>query len=131
MIKIPENEIRVSFARSSGAGGQNVNKTSTKVVIHWSPARSRVLNWFEKSLVLKKLANKINSFGEVVISTERERSQAQNRALAVSRLQALVTKALRVPKNRRPTKPTKGSKVRRLESKKMHSMLKFGRRTFE
>ena len=129
--QIPAAEIRVGFARSSGAGGQNVNKTSTKAVIHWSPGRSRVLNWAEKALIIKKLANKINNFGELVIAAETERSQLQNRALAVSRLQSMVNKALHVPKKRRPTKPTFGSKLRKLEAKKIRSRLKLSRRTVE
>lgn len=131
MIQIPENEIRVSFARSSGAGGQNVNKTSTKATLHWNVNSSRTLNWQEKALIMKKLANKMNFFGEIVIAAESERSQLQNRNAAVSRLQILVNKALRVQKKRRATKPTLGSKLRKQESKKLRSRLKLSRRAVE
>lgn len=128
---IPESEIKVSYARSSGAGGQNVNKTSTKAILHWSVGHSRVLNWDEKNRVRIKLANRLNNNDELVVMSEEERSQPQNRALATDRLQALVKKALQIAKKRRATKPTKASKLRRIETKKIRSQTKRGRRTFE
>lgn len=131
MRVIPTHELRISFARSSGKGGQNVNKTSTKAILHWCVGRSRVLSVEEKARVRVKLANKINWFDEVVIMAEEERSQPQNRATAVARLQALVGKALQVPKKRKATRPTKASKIRRIESKKIRSKVKEGRRFFE
>jgi len=130
-IHIPEREIRVSFARSSGAGGQNVNKTSTKAILHWSVGRSWALTGEEKARVREKLANRINFNDEVVVMSEEERSQPQNRARAVARLQALVSRALQVPKKRRPTRPTKASKLRWIASKIMRSKLKEGRRRVE
>ena len=128
MHHIPENELRVSFARSGGKGGQNVNKTSTKAIVHWSVGKSRVLTWEEKGRVRTKLANRLNNNDEVVVMSEQQRSQPQNRAAAISRLQALVARALRVPKKRKATKPTKASKLKRLESKKLHSRKKTARR---
>ncbi len=130
-IHIPANEIKVSFARSSGAGGQNVNKTSTKATVHWSVDHSHILTPEEKARVRSKLANRISNYGEIVITSEEERSQPQNRILATSRLQTLVTKALHIPKKRQPTRPTKASKLRRIESKKIRSQIKVGRRTIE
>ena len=97
IIYIPITEIQVSFARSSGAGGQNVNKTSTKVIIHWSIKNSHVLDAEQKSRVRMKLINKINNHDEIVIMAEEERSQPKNRALAVARLQDLVNRALYIP----------------------------------
>ena len=128
MHHIPENELRVSFARSGGKGGQNVNKTSTKAIVHWSVGRSRVLSPEEKGRVRAKLANRLNNNDEVVVMSEQQRSQPQNRALAIARLQALVARALRVPKKRKATRPTFASKVRRIESKKLHSRKKKTRR---
>ena len=127
-MQIPESELNISFARSSGAGGQNVNKTSTKVIIHWSVGKSAVLSDIEKIRVREKLANRINNEDELVVMSEEERSQPQNRELAIARLQELVTQALHVPKKRRPTRPTKGSKLRRIEGKKMRSRVKTARR---
>lgn len=130
LVQIPASEIRVSFARSSGAGGQNVNKTSTKVTAHWSISHSQALSPEEKARVRAKLVNKINSKDELVIVSEEERSQSQNRILAIFRLKALVTNALCVPKKRQPTRPTRASKLKRIESKKLRSRVKLGRRTF-
>ncbi len=131
IIYIPITEIQVSFARSSGAGGQNVNKTSTKVIIHWSIKNSHVLDAEQKSRVRMKLINKINNHDEIVIMAEEERSQPKNRALAVARLQDLVNRALYIPKKRCPTRPTLASKERRIEAKKIRSKIKKGRRNLE
>ncbi|OGH92001.1 MAG: hypothetical protein A2534_01055 [Candidatus Magasanikbacteria bacterium RIFOXYD2_FULL_39_9] len=130
-MQIPENELVVTFARSSGAGGQNVNKTSTKVFVHWSVGKSFVLSEEEKNRVRTKLANRINNEDELVIASEEERSQLQNRESAVTRLQELVNEALYVPKVRRATRPTRSSKLKRLESKKIRSQIKTARKSLE
>ncbi len=127
-MQIPESEFTITFARSSGAGGQNVNKTSTKVIIHWPVGKSVVLSDEEKARVREKLVNKINNEDELVITSEEERSQPQNREIAIARLKELVTQALQIPKKRHPTRPTKGSKLRRIEGKKQRSQTKSARR---
>ncbi len=129
-VRIPAHEIKVSFTKSSGAGGQNVNKTATKVIARWSIDASN-MTVEEKARLQNKIANRINSNHEVVVSSDAERSQTQNRVLATARLQNLVSKALSVPKKRRPTRPTKASKLRRLENKKIHSLVKVSRRKIE
>mgnify|MGYP001596543067 CR=1 FL=1 len=86
-MQIPENELNISFARSSGKGGQNVNKTSTKVFIHWPIGKSVGLTDQEKARVREKLANRINNEDELVVMSEEERSQPQNREIAIARLQ--------------------------------------------
>lgn len=128
---IPPDELRISFARSSGAGGQNVNKTSTKVVVHWPIGQSQILTFEEKERIRGKLVNRINNKDEIVVISEEERSQSQNRLLAINRLQFLVSRALQIPKKRKPTRPTKASKLKRLESKKIRSQVKAGRRIME
>lgn len=125
---ISNNEIIITFARSSGAGGQNVNKISSKAILHWSVGKSEIFSDDEKDRIRLKLANKLNNEDEIVIMSEEERSQIQNRELAIERLQKLVNQAIFVPKKRKPTKPTKSSKIKRLESKKMHSKIKIARR---
>jgi ribosome-associated protein len=127
--RLPDDEIRVSFSRSSGAGGQNVNKTSTKVTAHWPVGRSRYLSSEEKARVRTKLANKINRQDELVVMAEAERSQPQNRAAAISHLRELVGRAKRAPKKRRATRPTKASKLRRMAAKKIRARTKAGRRS--
>ena len=128
---IPPDELVITFARSSGKGGQNVNKTSTKVFVHWGIENSTVLTDDEKNRVRTKLANRINNEDELVVFSEEERSQAQNKELAIARLQNLVDEALHVPKIRRATRPTLGSKIRRIESKRMRSQIKTQRRSVE
>lgn len=128
---IPEDELVITFARSSGKGGQNVNKTSTKVFVHWFIENSTVFTDDEKNRIRTKLANRINNQDELVVFSEEERSQAQNRELAIARLQALVQEAMHVPKIRRATKPTWSSKVKRMESKRKHSQIKTSRRNIE
>jgi ribosome-associated protein len=114
-----------------GKGGQNVNKTSTKVFVHWFIENSTVLTDDEKNRIRAKLANRINNQDELVVFSEEERSQAQNKELAIARLQTLVNEAMRVPKIRRATKPTWGSKVKRMESKRKRSQIKTNRRSVE
>jgi len=130
-IYIPSNEIQENFVRSSGAGGQNINKTSTKVVVHWPIGKSHALSSEQKDRVRIKLANRINSSDELVLSSEGQRSQLQNRLRAIANLETLVAKAVVVPKSRRATKPTYSSKLRRLESKKIRSKIKLTRRSVE
>lgn len=126
-VKLPHNELRFEFSRSGGKGGQNVNKVESKVQLFWNPFDSSILTSNQKERLGKKLANHINWRGEIMVVASSERSQEQNREVAVQKLQALVKRGLSVPKKRTPTKPTKASKERRLESKTRRSMIKYTR----
>lgn len=126
---VPENELVITFARSSGAGGQNVNKTSTKAIIHWSVKNSSAFSNEEKQRIREKLTNKLNNEDEIVVDSEEERSQPQNKEIAITRLNNLVINALHIPKIRRPTRPTRSSKLKRLAGKKIRSQIKLDRRT--
>ncbi|MEK7540481.1 MAG: alternative ribosome rescue aminoacyl-tRNA hydrolase ArfB [Patescibacteria group bacterium] len=125
---IPESELQIDFVRASGAGGQNVNKVSTKVQLRWNVDQSPIFSPEEKAKIKVFLANRINEEGEVVMSSQETRSQLQNKERVVERLHELVEIALRPVHKRIPTKPTRGSRERRLEFKEKQSQRKQSRR---
>ncbi|MFA7308701.1 MAG: alternative ribosome rescue aminoacyl-tRNA hydrolase ArfB [Patescibacteria group bacterium] len=126
-IKIPLHEIDVATARSRGPGGQNVNKTESKVVLRFPVAKSKTLNESQKSIVLEKLANRINKMGELIVSAESERAQHRNYLEAMEKLQDMIREALIPEKERYATKIPKQEKVKRLVEKKVRSHIKKGR----
>lgn len=128
MKTVPENEIKVEYTRSSGPGGQNVNKRDTKAVLHWNIGTSVSFTDTEKTTLRSFFENRLNSEDEVVLSVDSERSQARNRDTAVERLQSLAQQALIPKKKRRVTKPTRASKERRLENKRRTASKKSGRK---
>ncbi|MEN6309296.1 MAG: alternative ribosome rescue aminoacyl-tRNA hydrolase ArfB [Anaerohalosphaeraceae bacterium] len=123
-IQIPEDSIRFIFSRSSGPGGQNVNKVNTQVTAILDIETSDFLNEGQKSLVRTKLANRIDKSGCLQITSNRYRSQQANRLDAVERMTRLIHASLIKPKVRKPTKTTYASKQRRLRSKKVRSDIK-------
>ncbi len=123
-IVINDDELKEEFFQSSGPGGQNVNKVSTAVRLRFNLRETTSLPPDVKQRVINGLGNSITTAGELIIEAQRYRTQIKNRADAAQRLQAVITKYLVPPKRRRPTKPTKGSVKRRLESKKQRSTLK-------
>ena len=127
MASIPETEITLSFARSSGAGGQNVNKVNSKVILHWRIAGTQVLTPSAVERFQRLFANTFNTDGEVVIVSQESRSQKDNLDACFAKLQDMIAKAKVIPKVRRKTKPTKGSVQRRLSGKKLDSDKKRGR----
>lgn len=119
-----ENNGKFSFSRSSGPGGQNVNKVNTKVTLHLPLTDLAFLNEREIARISSALHSRINSKGELVISCEEERSQSKNRAKLIYKTVILIEKALIVKKRRKHTKPTKASINRRVEAKKRLSLKK-------
>ncbi len=127
-LSIPRSELDVRVSRASGAGGQHVNKTSSRVEIFWNIPGSRAVSEEQRARMLEKLASKLTTEGSVRVVASDMRSQSRNRDLAEERLADLVRHALIVPRKRRPTKPTRAAKEARLESKKRHSNKKRSRK---
>jgi ribosome-associated protein len=126
-ILIPESELRESFVRSAGPGGQNVNKLSTKVELRWTPGTSKALSEHQRNYLLQRLASRLTESGELIVSSDEHRTQGRNREDARRKLAAVVRQALVRPKKRRATKPSRASVKRRLDSKKHRSSVKKGR----
>ncbi|MBN1987953.1 MAG: aminoacyl-tRNA hydrolase [Bacteroidales bacterium] len=118
------SEFMFSASRSSGAGGQNVNKVNTKAELRFSIDSSAILTPQEKQTLLLALASKLNAEGEIVVVSQETRSQLKNKEIAEEKLILLLAKALTPKKKRVATKPSKASKRKRLDSKKQHSTKK-------
>lgn len=123
-VAIPRSELDVRVSRSSGAGGQHVNKTSSRVEIFWNIPSSRAVSEEERSRLLAKLGSKLTTEGSIRVVASDMRSQGRNRELAEERLAELVRRALVIQRKRRPTKPTRASKEARLEGKKRQASKK-------
>lgn len=127
-VSVPLDELRFAFTRSSGPGGQHVNKTATQVELTFDVAHSPSLSEAQRQRVLAALRSQINREGVLRITCQSTRSQHRNRQEAVERFRELLRRALHVPKARRPTRPTRASVERRLAEKKERSRRKKERR---
>ena len=127
-ITIPAGELAFAFARSGGAGGQNVNKVSSKVELRWNPTTSTAVNAGDRSWLIARLANRLTGDGTLIVTSTATRDQIKNRGDAESKLVLIVRSALDRPKTRRATKPTRSSKRRRVEDKRHRSEIKRNRR---
>jgi len=122
------NEIKFKALRSSGPGGQHVNKTASKVEVNLNIKNSKAFSEIEKNLLLKKLITKISSEGNLQLSCSETRSQHQNKAIVIDRLIELLKKSLKKAKLRKKTKPSKSSIEKRLKTKKNKALKKVHRK---
>jgi len=123
MVRIPEDELSIRFTRSSGPGGQNVNKRSTRAQITWDPAASSALTATQKARALPRL--RLDARGLVHVSASSARTQGDNRARALARLQAMLDEALLPPPPpRKRTRPSRGATETRISDKKSRGTVK-------
>jgi ribosome-associated protein len=118
-IEIPRSEIRFSFVRSSGPGGQNVNKVASKAVLRWGVARSAALPDDVRERFLARFPRRVNDRGELVIASQRYRDQAKNVGDCVSKLREMLLSVATLPKPRKKSKVPKAAREARLQQKRI------------
>jgi ribosome-associated protein len=123
-MHIPESELAWSYVRSSGPGGQNVNKVASKAVLRWDVAHSTALPEEVKIRLALQQKRYFTLEGTMIITSQRYRDQERNREDCLEKLRNLLLQALTVPRQRRPTRPTRGSKLNRLQNKKRRAAVK-------
>jgi len=123
-----ESELLYSTSRSSGPGGQNVNKVNTKVELRFDIKLSSLLTDLEKDLIFNKLKNRITNDGELVIVSQSERTQLNNKKVVTEKFFEVISKALTIQKKRRATRATITSRLKRLEKKKIRGVIKKNRK---
>lgn len=123
-LSIPDDELTFEFSRSSGPGGQNVNKVSTRATLLFDVASSPSLTEEQRSRILNRLQTRINKSGVLRVTSQKHRSQSANREAARERFAELIRTALQQIRPRRKTRVPKGVRERRLKEKKQRSMLK-------
>jgi ribosome-associated protein len=127
-LTIADKEIIITAARSSGPGGQNVNKVNSRITLRWSPQRCEGLSDGWRGRLITRHGNRINRDGELILHSERYRDQARNLADVRQKLVGMLLACQAAPKQRKPTRPTLGSTRRRLQGKRRQSDKKQGRR---
>jgi ribosome-associated protein len=130
-LKIPLREFRFTFARSSGPGGQNVNKLNTKALLRWPVVRSPSLPEAVRRRLLARYCRRVTAEGDLLISSQRFRDAGRNLADCLEKLRAMLAEVATAPKPRRATRPTRASARARLDQKRKHSQKKRRRRQLE
>lgn len=120
-FQLLKHELVFVSSRSSGPGGQNVNKVNSKVTLKWDVIHSEILTADEKEIITRKLASKITTDGVLMLAAQDSRSQIQNKEATIARLEQLLVKAFEKKKSRKPTKPSKGSVQSRINTKKKNA----------
>ena len=126
-IQIPDEELQFAYARSGGPGGQNVNKVSSKAVLRWSLAANTSVPDMVKARLRGQQRRRVTVDDEIVIQAQEYRDQEKNRQACLEKLREVLVQAAFIPKPRRPSKPSRGSKERRLTAKKLRASVKSGR----
>jgi ribosome-associated protein len=127
-LTIPGDELIVRASRSGGPGGQHVNTTASRIELRWDVAGSRAPDEEQRARLLAQLAPRLTTEGVLVLHASEHRSQLRNREAAIARLRTLVTEALLTPEQRRPTRPSRAARRRRLDAKRARSETKGLRR---
>ena len=126
-VTIPGDEVAIAFSRSGGAGGQNVNKVSSKVELRWNPTTTTALADDDRAWLIERLRSRLTGDGTLIVTLTATRDQLKNREDATSKLALIVRAALARPKPRRATKPSRSAKRRRVADKRHHSERKRNR----
>ena len=124
-------EIEFATSRSSGPGGQNVNKVNSKVILRWNVLHSTLITDEQKVFLLNKLSAQLTREGELILSAQESRSQFQNKETVIEKFDALLRKTQTKPKIRKATKPSKNAKAKRVDNKKRHAEKKQWRKKLE
>jgi ribosome-associated protein len=128
-LRIPLAEFEFTFARSSGPGGQNVNKVSSKAMLRWPVVASPSLSEPVRGRLLAKYRRRVTAEGHLLVASQRFRDAGRNVADCLDKLRAMLLEVATAPKARRPSRPTRASIRRRLDAKQKQSQKKQGRRT--
>lgn len=120
-MRIPEREFEFTYARSSGPGGQNVNKVNSKAILRWNPSRSPSLSSIQIERLIRNIGHRLSSEGDLLIKSDRFRDQGRNREDCLVKFKEILAEALHVPKTRRKTKPSRSSRKKAKEGKAKHS----------